>query len=76
VLFDGQKITAYSAAHGVYAQAEKPGSLDQVLVYFLRDLEMRVPLALMFNSDFPGAMQKRLENLTFVGMQNGDGGNK
>lgn len=66
VLFDGQQITAYSAAHGVYAQAEKPGSLDQVLVYFLRDLEMRMPLALMFNSDFPGAMQKRLEHLTFV----------
>lgn len=66
VLFDGKKITAYSETHAVYAQADKPGSLDQALVYFLRDLEMRMPLALMFSGDFPQEMEKRLEELTFV----------
>ncbi len=66
VLFDGQKVTAYNASLNVFAQAEKVGSIDEVLVYFLRDLEMRLPLALMFRSDFPAEMQKRLEALTFV----------
>ena len=66
ILFDGQKITAYSATQGVYAQSEKQGSIDEVLVYFLRDLQMRLPLALMFRSDFPEEMQKRLVALAFV----------
>ena len=34
VLFDGQKITVYSAAHQAYAEAEIPGNLDDVLVHF------------------------------------------
>jgi hypothetical protein len=66
VLFDGQRITVYSAAHEGYAEAEIPGSLDEVLVHFLRDLKMRMPLALMFSGRFPQEMEKRLEDLTFV----------
>ncbi len=66
VLFDGQKIVAHSPTQKVYAGAEKPGNLDDALVYFLRDLEMRIPLALMFKSDFPQDLGDRLEDLVFV----------
>ncbi len=66
ILFDGQTITAYSATHAVYAQVQKAGDLDEVLEYFLRDLEMRLPLAIMFRSDFPEAIENRLKNLEFV----------
>ncbi|MBL0714525.1 MAG: DUF2092 domain-containing protein [Desulfosarcina sp.] len=66
VLFDGQRITAYSETHQVYAEAEKPGSLDDALVYFLRNLKMRMPLALMFTANFPEEIEKRLESLPFV----------
>ena len=66
ILFDGKKITVYNEIHAVYAQADKPGNLDQALVYFLRDLEMRMPLALLFNSGFPQEMAQRVEQLTFV----------
>lgn len=66
VQFDGQTILAYNAAHEVYAQAEKPGSLDEVLAYFLDDLNMRLPLALMFMSTFPDEMEKLIEELAFV----------
>ncbi len=66
VLFDGQKITVYNSAQAVFAQVEKPGDIDEVLVFFLRDLEMRLPLALMFRSDFPTEMNKRLEELDIV----------
>ncbi len=66
VLFDGKIVTAYNATLNVFAQTAKAGSIDEVLVYFLRDLQMRLPLALMFRSDFPAEMEKRLEELVFV----------
>ncbi len=66
VLFDGQKVTAFNTTHEVYAQAEKSGSLDEILVYFVRDLGMRLPLALMFKTSFPEELGKRLEALEFV----------
>lgn len=66
VLFDGQKITAFNTTHAVYAQAEKTGSLDEILVYFVRDLGMRLPLALMFSTGFPEELANRLEELNFV----------
>ena len=66
VLFDGQKVTVYHRTQAVFAQADKPGDIDEVLVYFLRDLEMRLPLALMFMSDFPEEIGKQLEELDFV----------
>jgi hypothetical protein len=39
-----------NADAGVYAQAPQPESLDDALVYFVRDLHMRMPLALMLSS--------------------------
>jgi hypothetical protein len=66
VLFDGQKVTAFNTTHEVYAQAEKSGSLDEILVYFVRDLGMRLPLALMFKTSFPEELANRLEELEFV----------
>jgi hypothetical protein len=66
VLFDGHTITAYSETQQVYAEAKKPGSLDVALVYFLRDLKMRMPLALMFSGNFPEEMDKRIEELALV----------
>ncbi len=66
ILFDGQKVTAHNHTLNVFAQAEKTGSIDEVLDYFLYDLDMRLPLALMFMSDFPAQMEARLEELDFV----------
>ena len=66
VLFDGRRITAHNTTHGVYAQTDKPGRLEAVLDYFLNDLGMRLPLALMFRSDFPEEMAQRLKALDLV----------
>ena len=66
ILFDGQKVTAYNHTLNVFAQSEKAGSIDEVLDYFLYDLDMRLPLALMFMSDFPAQMKARLAQLDFV----------
>jgi hypothetical protein len=66
VFYDGQRLTVYSETHRVYAQTEKPGRVDDALVYLLRNLDMRMPLALMFHSRFPEEMQTRIETLSFV----------
>ena len=66
VVFNGRRITAYSETYKVYAETEKTGNLDDALVYFLRDLKMRMPLALMFTNNFPEEIKKRLQNLAFV----------
>ena len=50
VLFDGKQITMLSADDNVYAQAPQPPSLEDALVYFVRDLRMRMPLALMLST--------------------------
>jgi hypothetical protein len=49
-LFDGKQITVLSADENVYAQAPQPPSLEDALVYFVRDLRMRMPLALMLST--------------------------
>jgi hypothetical protein len=49
-LFDGKQITILSADDNVYAQAPQPASLEDALVYFVRDLHMRMPLALMLST--------------------------
>ena len=66
VLFDGHKITVHNETHRVYAVAEKPGRIEDALVYFLKDLKMRMPLALMLSTNFPEEMAKRLVDLAFV----------
>jgi hypothetical protein len=66
VLYDGKKITAYSETHQVYAEAEIAGTIRDALVYFLRDLQMRMPLAIMLTENFPAEMESRVEELAFV----------
>jgi hypothetical protein len=49
-LFDGKQITIVSAGFNVYAQAPQPPSLEDAQVYFVRDLRMRAPLALLLST--------------------------
>jgi len=49
-LFDGKQITVLSADDNVYAQAPQPPSIEDALVYFVRDLHMRMPLALLLST--------------------------
>jgi len=49
-LFDGRQITVVNAGFNVYAQAPQPRLLEDALVYFVRDLRMRAPLALLLST--------------------------
>jgi hypothetical protein len=66
VVFDGRWITAFKPAENVFARVEKPGTLDQALVYLVRDLRATLPLARMFTTGFPVDLDKRATTVIFV----------
>lgn len=66
VLYDGKDITVVSPQQNVYAQAAKPGGIDAAVMYFVRDLRMRLPFALLLVSRFPEEIQQRTESLDYV----------
>jgi hypothetical protein len=66
VVFDGKTISVATAADNVYAQAEKPGSLDDAIRYFRRDLRMRLPLAAMLLTTLRDELESRLVSADLV----------
>lgn len=66
VLYDGKEITAFSPSKNVYAQTPKSGGIDEAVKYFLRDLGMRLPLAMLLTSQFPAEIDRRTQALDYV----------
>jgi len=66
VLYDGKEITAFSPSKNVYAQTPKSGGIDEAVKFFLRDLGMRLPLALLLTSQFPTEIDRRTQELDYV----------
>lgn len=66
VLYDGKDITAFTPSQGVYAQTPKPGGIDAAVMYFLKDLKMRLPLAVLLVSRFPEEIENRTQTLDYV----------
>ncbi len=61
VLFDGSRITVFDSDAGVFAEAAQPGSVDDAIIYFVRDLKMRLPLAPLFSTRFLAELGERLK---------------
>jgi hypothetical protein len=66
VLIDGKGITAFKAGDNVYARVEKPGTVDDTLVYLVRDLQMTMPMARMFHTGFPQQVEKIITTVSYV----------
>jgi hypothetical protein len=66
VVFDGKEISAYDEAGRVYAQAPQPGGIDEALVYFVRDLRMRMPLAALLLSRARTDLDRRVRSVEYV----------
>jgi len=66
LVFDGQTMTAYKSGDNVYAQVEKPGSVDNAIVYLVKDLQISFPLARMFLTTFSRDVQQWIESVRFV----------
>ncbi len=66
VLFDGKAITVFSSPRNVYASISRPGNLDEAIAYFMRDLHMRLPLAMLLVSRLPAELERRVQSLDYV----------
>lgn len=72
-VFSGKEIVLLDYASKVYARAPQPGALDQTIVYFVRDLGMRLPLAAMLLSRLPAELQERVRSVDYVELTAVDG---
>ncbi len=66
VLFDGSNITVHDSSHQVYAQVEQPGSVDDAVLYFVRELQLRLPLAPMLTTWLPQELERRARSIHYV----------
>jgi hypothetical protein len=66
LVFDGKQITTFDESSRAYAQASHPGSVDGAVIYFVRDLGMRLPLAVMLLSSLPAELEQRVRSVEYV----------
>jgi hypothetical protein len=72
-VFDGKEITLIDAATNVYATAPQPGNLDETIVYFVKDLHMQLPLAVLLVSELPAELKSRVRSIDYVEKTNING---
>jgi hypothetical protein len=68
VVFDGKQISVSSPNKNVYAQTPKTGTIDDAIVYFVRDLGMKLPLAVLLVTTAPKELEQRTRKLDYVEM--------
>ena len=66
VIFDGKAVTTFDEVHRAYAQIPQPGSVDDTLIHFVRDLGMRLPFAMLFVSRAPAELGQRVKSVEYV----------
>lgn len=66
LVFNGKEITTFDESAKVYAQESHTGTVDDAVVYFVHDLGMRLPLALLLLERLPAELQQRVQSVEFV----------
>ena len=67
VVFNGKEIILVDGASNVYATAPQPGSIDHSVVHFVRDLGMRLPLAMLLLTRMPSELEARVKTVDYRG---------
>jgi hypothetical protein len=66
VIFDGKEVTTFDEVSRSFARVVQPGGIDETLVYFLRDLGMRLPLGALFTSRAASDLERRVTSVEYV----------
>jgi hypothetical protein len=66
VVFDGKVVTVFNATDNLYATSELAGDIDAAIAHFVKDLQMRLPLALLFVTTLPKELEQRLTEAEIV----------
>jgi len=72
-VFTGKEIVLIDEASNVYATAPQPGGVDDTIVHFVKDLGMRLPLAVLLVSQLPAELKDRVRSVDYVEKTNIDG---
>jgi hypothetical protein len=65
-VFTGKEIVLIDETSNVYATAPQPGGLDDTIFHFVRDLGMRLPLAVLLVSQLPAELKNRVRSVDYV----------
>jgi hypothetical protein len=65
-VFTGKEIVLIDSASNVYANEPQPGGLDDSIVHFVRDLGMKLPLAMLLVSQLPTELKNRVRSVDYV----------
>ena len=66
VLFDGKDITVFHPQENVYATVARPGSVDEAVAYVVQDLDLRLPLAELLNSQLAQRLPEQVRTAAYV----------
>jgi hypothetical protein len=66
LVFDGKNITVFHVKENVYASVAKPGTVDEAIVYFINDLDMRLPLAQLLSSNLAKVLSAQVRVADYV----------
>ena len=66
VTFDGSDITLLNVQDSIYAKAPLQGDIDAALIHAVRDLQLRMPLSMLFLKRLPEALAQRVESVELV----------
>ena len=72
-VFNGKEIVLIDETNNVYAAARQPGGLDDTIVYFIKDLGMQLPLAVLLVSQLPAELKDRVRSIEYVERTSIDG---
>jgi hypothetical protein len=65
-VFNGKEIVLIDETSNVYATAPQPGGLDDTIVHFVKDLGMKLPLAVLLVSQLPAELKARVRSVDYV----------
>ena len=66
VVFNGKDIVVFNDTENVYATDSRPGTVDEAIAYFVKDLQMRLPLAMLYVSTLPAELDRRVTEAALV----------
>jgi len=66
LIYDGREISFSSSSDNIYAITPKPGSLDDAVKYLVKNLKVRLPLAMLLLSTFPAELEQRVTAADYV----------
>jgi len=65
-VFDGKAVTVFNAKQNMYAISDVQGDIDTAIMHFVKDLQMRLPLAMLFVTALPRELEQRVRGADIV----------